>query len=177
MNRIEKKGHHFIGYEYKEISTATPMFSLLVDCYGYFGWDVDENTRHAHTDHFIKLKRDRRIINKAELTRLQRKFEAGVADLVELEKAKTTKATIAALTLGIVGTAFMAGSVFAVTAEPPRIFLSILLAIPAFIGWISPYFVFKKMKAIQIEALNPAIEETYDAIYSVCEKGAKLLHK
>lgn len=176
MNKIEKKGQNFIGYEYKELTTNDRHFSLLIDCYKYFGWEVDENDLHSPTGNLIRLKRDRRIINKAELTRLQRKFEAGIAELVTLERAKTEKATISALTIGMIGTAFMAGSVFAVTAETPQILLSIVLAIPAFLGWIAPYFIYQKVKTAQIKALNPLMEETYEAIYQVCEKGAKLLH-
>ncbi|MBL1225039.1 hypothetical protein IW510_07995 [Enterococcus sp. BWR-S5] len=177
MNRIERKGQNFIGYEYKELSTDSPLFSLLIDCYQHFGWELDDTVFRSSTGNRVELKRNRRIINKAELTRLQRKFEANIASLEELEKAKTMKATIAALTIGIVGTAFMAGSVFAVTADSPRIILSILLAIPAFIGWLSPYFIYKRITADQIKQLTPVIEETYDTIYLVCEKGAKLLHK
>ena len=37
---------------------------------------------------------------------------------------------MAALFVGILGTAFMTGSVFAVVAEPPIIWLTILLAVP-----------------------------------------------
>lgn len=94
----------------------------------------------------LKLKRNRKIVNKVELTRLQRHFEADVQDIISLENSKTSLATIHALVIGILGTAFMVGSVFAVTAEPPIIWLCILLAIPAFAGWILPYFVYKKSR-------------------------------
>ena len=37
----------------------------------------------------------------------------------------------------------MAGATFAVTAQPPQILLCIILAIPGFLGWILPYFLYK----------------------------------
>ena len=42
----------------------------------------------------LRLKRDRKIVNKTELTRLQRNFEACVREIQSLENSKTSKATI-----------------------------------------------------------------------------------
>lgn len=116
------------------------------------------------------------MINKMELTRLQRNFEACVKEIDALENAKTSVATMYAIILGIVGTAFMAGSTFAVTAQPPHVILCIILAIPGFLGWIFPYFLYKKIVGKQTERLTPLIEEKYDEIYAICEKGNKLLY-
>lgn len=69
----------------------------------------------------LRLKRDRKIVNKTELTRLQRNFEACVREIQSLENSKTSKATIWALAAGVIGTAFIACSTFAVTAVPPKI--------------------------------------------------------
>lgn len=106
---------------------------------------------------------------------MQRHFEADMQDIASLEASKTTQAMIVSLTIGIIGTAFMAGSVFAVTAEPPIIWLCALLAIPAFAGWILPYFVYKKLKEEKSRKVAPYIEEKYDEIYEICEKGHSLL--
>ena len=70
-----------------------------------------------------------------------------------------------------------AGSVFAVTADPSQILLCIILAVPAFAGWILPYFVYKKVKAEKIKKVTPYIEEKYDEIYEICEKGHALLYE
>ena len=70
----------------------------------------------------------------------------------------------------------MAGSTFAVTASPPHILLCIVLAVPGFLGWILPYFVYKKVVEKQTEKVTPLIEEKYDEIDSICERGNKLLY-
>lgn len=70
----------------------------------------------------------------------------------------------------------MAGSVFAITAEPPHVLLCIVFAIPAFMGWILPIFLYKKAVRKQTEKLAPLIEEKYDEIYELCEKGNRLLY-
>ena len=160
------------------------MVSLLLDGYENFGWEVNEslpangmsNRPGSVGRTLIRLRRDRKIINKMELTRLQRNFEACIAEIQTLEKSRTSAAAAYALALGIFGTAFMAGSTFAVTAQPPHVILCILLAVPGFLGWIFPYFLYKKVKKKQIEKLTPLIEAKYDEIYELCEKGSRLLY-
>ncbi|WP_371818696.1 hypothetical protein [Eubacterium sp. MSJ-13] len=178
MERKNNIGHReFTSYEYKELNVRDDMASFYLDCYENFGWQQDENFPVQQNGGMlnIKLKRNRKLVNKVELTRLQRHFEADMEDIFSLENSKTSMATLIALSVGIVGTAFMAGSVFAVTASPPIIWLCILLAVPAFAGWILPYFVYKKVREEKTKKVTPYIEEKYEEIYKICEKGHSLL--
>lgn len=177
METMEKKQNSFVGYEYKEVVAEGSMASFLLDGYENFGWELDENfTVEGRGGKVIRLKRNRKILNKMELTRLQRNFEACVNEIQTMEKNKTSKATIYALICGIIATAFMAGSTFAVTAQPPHIVLCIILAVPGLIGWILPYFLYKKTVGKETEKMTLLIEEKYDEIYEICEKGNKLLY-
>lgn len=174
---VQRERQSLISYEYKELNVKEDQASFYLDCYENFGWKQDENfpPQNKGDSVVLKLKRNRKIVNKVELTRLQRHFEADMQDIFSLENSKTSLATMLALVIGILGTAFMAGAVFAVTAEPPIIWLCILLAIPAFAGWILPYFVYKKVKEEKTKKVTPYIEEKYDEIYEICEKGHSLL--
>ncbi len=167
----------FTTYEYKELNVKEDMASFYLDCYENFGWQEDENFPHSKNGDSVtlKLKRNRKIANKVELTRLQHHFEADMQDIIYFENAKIRLATVVALVIGMIGTGCMAGSVFAVTAEPPVIWLCILLAIPAFAGWILPYFVYKKVKEEKTKKVTPYIEEKKEEIYEICEKGHSLL--
>lgn len=184
MDSTEKQQKNFMGYEYKEVTAESSMASFLLDGYKNFGWEADENFWQNRDSSYgtaqnkvtLYLKRNRKIINKMELTRLQRNFEACVNEIQALERAKTSKATIVALIVAVIGTVFMAGSTFAVTAKTPNIVLCISFAIPGFIGWILPCFLYKWVSGKQKERLTPLIEEKHDEIYEICEKGNKLLH-
>ena len=57
----------------------------------------------------------------------------------------------------------------------PHILLCILLAIPAFAGWILPYFVYQQVKARRTRQVTPFIEEKIEEIYGMCKKGQSLL--
>lgn len=172
-----EKNLPFIGYEYKEITVRSDQASFYLDCYENFGWETDGNfpQNGAARVTTLHMKRNRKMINKVELTRLQRNFEACANEIEALERSKTATASIWALTVGFFGTVFMAGSVFAVTHEPPIYWLCVLLAIPGFAGWIAPYFVFRSQERRKEKAVQPLIEEKIEEIYQLCEKGHNLL--
>ena len=167
----------FVSYEYKELNVKQAQASFYLDCYKNFGWKQDENFSPQRNGGkvMLKLKRNQKIINRTELTRLQRHFEANMEEISKMESLTTASARKWALFAGMGGTAFMAGSVFAVTAQPPVIWLCILLAIPAFAGWLSPHFIYKKIKEKNIQQTAPYIESKYEEITEICEKGYALL--
>lgn len=171
---MENENEHqpsYVMYEYKEICAKGERASLLTDCYQSLGWELEKEI----TSERIMLRRNRKIMNKTELTRLQRNMEACVTEIDSLQKSKTSKATVTALILGLVGTAFMAGSVFAVTSVPPIVWLCILLAVPAFILWILAPILYPKIVAKRTKTVNELIEQKYDEIYEICKKGSALL--
>lgn len=171
----------YIGYEYKEVTVPREQVSMYADCYENFGWEVEETAQPPENIHpasrsvTLRMKRNRKIVNKMELTRLQRNFEACTHEIEVMEESKTRMPMIWALSVGIIGTAFMAGSTFAVVHTPPVIWLCILLAIPGFIGWILPYFLYWRMVEQKKEKYEPMIEEKLEEIYRICEKGHALL--
>lgn len=177
MAEVTRNENNFVGYEYKEITVNRSMESVYTDGYANFGWELDGTAPSLQgiASIMLKFKRDRKIRNKAELTRLQRQFEACAAEIEGLEKSKTSGAMIAAFSIGIVGTALMAGSMFAYLAG--MLPLSIVLAIPAFIGWILPYFCYTNIKRKKTARVTPLVENQYDALYDVCEKANALLAK
>lgn len=165
----------FIGYEYQEISVKNEMSSVCADGYANFGWNLEDSSfALGRLDSVVmKFKRNRKIRNKTELTRLQRQFNSIVSDIISLESSKRLKASIIAYTVGIVGTAFMAGSVFSVTAG--LILPCIILAIPAFVGWILPYFLYRSIEKDKTASVAPLIDSKYDELYTICEKANDLL--
>ena len=168
----------FIGsFDYFNVSVDDEYCSQYMDGYQKFGWKMDENVKPEKNMGKVTLhmKRSRNIVNKVELTRLQRNYEYCMDEIITLEHSKSSVPTMVSLTCGLIGCAFMAGSVFAVTNEPPIIWLTVLLAIPGFFLWGAAYFSYKAVKKYRTEKVNPLIEEKYDEVYEVCEKAFRLL--
>lgn len=174
MSEIKRGGMEFVGYDYKEIAASGERALFCLDCYQNFGWLPDERTQE--TRGVLILKRERKIMNKMELTRLQRHFEACMDEIAALEKSKTANGAVAALCVGVLGTAFMAGATFAAVHVPPLWIATIILAVPGFLGWILPPFLYQKIVSRRSRVVAELIERKYDEIYEVCEQGSKLLN-
>lgn len=178
MSEVRKDGGQFVGYEYKEIAADGERAAFYLDCYESFGWVLDERAQEnvSAGKGKLLLKRERKIMNKMELTRLQRHFEACMCEIRVLEKSKTSNATIWAIVVGLIGTVFMAEATFAAVHVPPLYVLSAILVVPGVIGWALPYLIYKKLAAKRSRVVSGLVEQKYDEIYEICEQGSKLLN-
>ena len=167
----------FESYDYLKVTVKEEQLSEYLDGYENFGWKLDPNVPVEKNGGkaVFHFKRSRAIINKTELIRLQKHFEACMKEMEALEVAKAGAAIAAALSSGIAGCAFMAGSVFAVTATMPIIWLMILLAIPAFALWGAAYPLYQYVYRRKAEKVDPLIEAKREEAEQVCEKGHALL--
>lgn len=177
MSEISKGGVDFVGYDYKTVTVDSAWASMLLDGYESLGWISDEKIAppKAGGTVTLHLKRNRKIANKMELTRLQQNFEACLAEIESLEKSKTLSATVSSVATGLAGTVFMALATFAVTGNPPQVVLCVLFAIPGVIGWGLPCFIYKKLVQKRTKVVAPLIESKYDEVYELCQKGSRLL--
>lgn len=175
MSENAEIGKAYIGYEYKSITADCDVESMYVDGYQNFGWILESISKPQVGLNTIamKFKRDRKIRNKAELTRLQRQFEACASEITRMEKSKASHGMIVALIVGLIGTAFLAGATFAYLGG--LIGVCIVLALPGFIGWILPYFLYNATYSKQAAKVDPLIENKQDEIYEVCERANALL--
>ncbi|MDE6259470.1 MAG: hypothetical protein K2M42_01205 [Oscillospiraceae bacterium] len=175
MSETIERTPGFTAYEYTEVTTQRRLESVYTDSYPSFGWQLEGSSTPPQGSTFVVLrfKRNRKLRNKLELSRLQRQFDIGVDKIKSLERSKVFQAAAVAYLVGVIGTAFMAGSVFCFLAG--HILPSVTLAIPGFLGWIAPYLLYRticKRKSVEV---TPMIDQKYDEIYAVCEKASHLV--
>lgn len=172
-----EQSNGYVSYEYKEVAAPEKAVSMLLDGYESFGWTQDPRHPAAGGGErvVLHLRRSRKLVNRMELTRLQRNFECSLEEIGRLERTKTRAALFWALLVGLAGTAFMAGAVFAVTAQPPRYLLMAVLAVPGFAGWAAPCLLYRRILQAESRRVQPLIEEKYEEIFQLCEKGHALL--
>lgn len=170
------KNNEFVGYEYQEIKINKQNRNIYIDSYESFGWKFEREKAVTQSVGCISLefKRDRKIRNKSELTRLQRQFDGLIEQIDYLEKNKTLQATILACIVGVIGCGFMAASVMNFVYLD-NIIAMILFAIPGFVFWILPIFIYKRLKTRKTIDLQPRIESLYDEVYEVTKKANNLL--
>lgn len=167
----------FVAYEYQERTVEQRYAPYYKDGYGCFGWQAEQQPRGVELQGRVtlRLRRDRHIPNKMELTRLQRQFEAIMEDVRQLENSAQSQATIAGLSCGMAGAVFMGGSTFAITAATPIVWLCAVLAVPGFILWGAAYPLYRYVQKRRTREVQPLVEGRLDEMYEVCEKASRLL--
>lgn len=165
----------FVAYEYTTVRAGRELEGLYKDSYRNFGWIIEgygTNPTNVRTV-TLKFKRDRSIKNRPVVLELQRKCENALTAITQMEHAKGTAANTAAMTIGIVGSAFLAGSVFALDAD--MLLVSVPLGAIGLIGWVLGYFSYGRVKATKIASLAPLIDRQYDVVYETGEQASRLL--
>jgi hypothetical protein len=174
IHQVSAGAKDFVGYEYKNISVPSLDEGLYVDSYRAFGWSLESAEQDKLSNSVVlKFKRDRQIRNKAELSRLQRQFDSYAMQVRNLESEPKNRARIFALSVGLIGCAFLAGAMFSYLGG--FIVAMVLLAIPGFLLWLVAYPVFSRVLAGRTQKNAPQVDATYDAVYETAKKASQLL--
>ncbi len=173
-------GGDYVAYEYLTVQADRDLEPLYKDTYRNFGWLIETTTTgmlsggtpnlNAVT---IKLKRDRRIRNRPLINELQRKAENALQTIRDLEKSRTSTAVATALGIGILGSAFLAGSIFAIEAD--LWLLSVPLGVVGLLGWLAGWLAHGRVKARKTAQTAPLIDEQYEIVYDAGEQATRLL--
>lgn len=166
------------NYDYLNTTVPHDLCSQYIDGYRSMGWEIDENLpmETAGSRTTLHMKRSRNVLNKTELTRLQRHYEACMQEIATLEDSRQSVPTMVALTMGVIGCAFMAGSVMALTlATPPIYWLMILLAVPGMALWALAYLGYEMVARRRAAKVLPLIDAKYDEAAKICAKAQQLL--
>lgn len=170
----------YVAYEYLTVQADRDLELLYKDTYRSFGWIIEATTAGPlgggtpnPTMVTLKLKRDRRLRNRPLVNELQRRAENALAAIRDLEKSRTSTAVATALGIDIVGSAFLAGSVFAI--EAGLWLLSVPLGAVGLLGWLTGWLAHGKVKARKTAQTAPLIDQQYDILYNASDQAARLL--
>ncbi|RSX57227.1 hypothetical protein [Bifidobacterium samirii] len=159
----------FVGYEYTSVKVGDALRSMVADAYHNFGWTPTDGSRRG----VLEFRRDRNLLNRAELTRLQRQFDAHLRELETLNRAPARKSSIVGWSVGLAGCVFLGGATFAYLGG--LMMLMVILAVPGFLCWFGAHPIAKWVRRIVAERSEPAIDHLYDVNYDVCRRANSLL--
>lgn len=165
----------FVAYEYVTTRVDRALEALHKDTYRNLGWIEDGYgaTLPGRGVVELKFKRDRRVRERAALLGLQREADAAIASISALERSRTSVAMTVSIIVGIVGSAFLAGSVFTLQAD--LLIPSVVLGAVGLIGWVLGYFLYGRVRERRSRRLAPLIERQYENAYDAAERAARLL--
>lgn len=121
----------------------------------------------------LKFKRDKDIVHKNELNRLQGYFENALWEVEHMEKTKMAAAYMSGALGGVVGSVFMALAVFSFIAG--NTLGGAGLAVPAVIAWILGAICFNLVKNGREKKIETENQVKSEVIDDICEKAHLLL--
>lgn len=174
MNDTQRAAGSFVAYETREIAVNRQYAALYTGGFRDLGWEPDGAQSLSEADPFIRLRfrRDRRIINRMELTRLENQFCACMKDIERLERSRTSYAMAAALISGVTGLVLGVGA--ALAALQPMIWLAVLLGIPAVLLCALSMPLHNLILKRRTAETEPHIDAKYEEILALCDKARRL---
>lgn len=165
-------------YEYMKRTVSEKELALVQTGYECFGWQPDAQfaVPQKNADYItVYLKRDKKLLNRTELTRLQHNFEACLEEIGVLQSSVTHMARGISVIVGVVGLALSVGAILAASVSPPLFGLSIVLGAFGIAGLVSPIFFYRKVLRHRKQTAAPLIEEKKKEMNTVMERGRALL--
>lgn len=177
-----EKDNNFVSYDYTQITVDKNMESIYIDTYENFGWELTESQLNAKSGQTLNnrtlyFRRNRKINNKNELNKLQRKVDICFSNIKNLEKKKNSSAMITSFSIGFLAIVFISLSVFAITGYlNVNIVFSTILGIIGIGLCIPPYFVYKDISKKKSNEIEPLIDKAYDNLSDICEEAHNLIY-
>jgi len=173
---VQSTASEYVAYDYLSVRAERELEPLYKDTYRSFGWTIEGYGAGIAgiSTLTLKLKRERKLKDRPLIAELQRKAERALSQIANLERSKSTTAIALALTIGIIGSAFLAGSVLAIT-ESDSWGLSIPLGAIGLLAWLAGFLSYERVRARKTAQLTPVIDRQYDVVYETCEQAARLL--
>lgn len=169
-------------YDYQEVVTKTHNALFLLYGYEKLGWETVEqhiysSTQGAYPQQMnvvFRLKRNKKIVNKVELNRLQSNFESCMREIDKMEQTKSTVSVLASVLIGMLGVVGIVAAImmfFRHWTVVGIIFLALGVGI-----CLLPLKIYSEVLKRQTEKYIPLIQENYREIDVILEKGSKLIY-
>ncbi|MGM9942031.1 MAG: hypothetical protein ACI32N_08615 [Bulleidia sp.] len=161
-------------YEYMQVQATQQDIDAYLTCYACFGWEKSEVTKLYENPLTVTImfRRDRRLINRMELTRLQKNFEACALEIETLEQSIVSNATMYALTVAMAGVACGAVALYSLIHH---ILIGMIMFVPFLFCVIQPYFIYRRTIREKRKELQPVIDGKKEEIRTICDRGSALI--
>lgn len=192
----------FVAYEYKQISVKSDSAELYTDCLQNFGWKLVEEQKNGYGGHpfgpaamvsefagavsqasaenasdvdlvTLKFKRDRKLPNKLELYKLEKKCEEALEAIEKLKKKNSAYSIGISIGAGIIGTAFLGLGVYYFIAA--NVLVGIGCSAIGFFGWAAGFFANLKLSRKKAEQSESMIHHHLEVAYGACERAHEML--
>lgn len=169
-----------ITYDYKTIKVKREYETIVCDAYENLGWELTNTSASENSLFYINLsfKRNRKIENKMELTKLQEKVDNILANIENLQTKKKNAGVVEGISTGVVGALIFGGGMsmsMLNTASVGLLVGGIAIGIVGIAVGLLGWLVFKKINKKKNTKIQPILESEFDKLADVCEQAYGLI--
>lgn len=163
------------SYEYARTTVSNDLVTVTCDCYENLGWELTgSKMSSAGGTTALSFRRSRKIKNKAQLVKIQRTMDDLIDSIAGLEGEKTRKATMRAVSLGIVA-ALVLGVGMCCTMVWSLMALGIIVGVVGIVGCVAAWLLYRSTVVSETARVTPRIEAAYDSLATACEEAQTVL--
>lgn len=169
-----------ITYDYKTIKVKREYETIVCDAYENLGWELTNTSASENSLFYINLsfKRNRKIENKMELTKLQEKVDNILANIENLQTKKKNAGVVEGISTDVVGALIFGGGMsmsMLNTASVGLLVGGIAVGIVGITVGLLGWLVFKKINKKKNTKIQPILESEFDKLADVCEQAHGLI--
>ena len=169
-----------ITYDYKTIKVKREYETIVCDAYENLGWELTNTSASENSLFYINLsfKRNRKIENKMELTKLQEKVDNILANIENLQTKKKNAGVVEGISTGVVGALIFGGGMsmsMLNTASVGLLVGGIAVGIVGITVGLLGWLVLKKINKKKNTKIQPILESEFDKLADVCEQAHGLI--
>lgn len=166
----------YTSWEYARTSVKSDLAQVATDCYENLGFELTgAKTESARSTTTLSFRRSRKVRGKAQLVKLQRTMDDLIASIAGMEAEKTRKASLRALTLGIVSALVLGVGMCCTMVWTNLMIPGIVIGVAGIAGCIGAWLLYRSTVAKESERIAPRIEAAYDSLATACEEAQAVL--
>ena len=167
---------NYTSWEYARTSVKSDLAQVATDCYESLGFELTgAKAEGTHATTTLSFRRSRKVRSKAQLVKLQRTMDDLLAGIASMEAEKTRKASLQALSVGIVSALVLGVGMCCTMVWSGLMIPGIIIGVVGIIGCIAAFLLYRSTCAKEATRLAPRIEAAYDSLATACEEAQALL--
>lgn len=166
----------YLSYEYARTSVKRELAQVAIDCYESLGFEMMDQRTSAPTNQVaLSFRRNRKIAGKAQLSKIRRAMDDTMASIVDMEAAKTRKASSQSISIGVASALVLGVGMCCTMVWTHLMVLGIVVGLLGIAGCAFAWSHYRKVREAETLLINPQIDEAYDRLATLCEEAQAVM--
>lgn len=172
----QQDGSAYRSFEYARTVVKADLAQVAVDCYESLGYELTGQRASTPGGQVtLSFRRSRKVRSKAQLSKIQRTMDDTLDSIASMEAEKTKKATTQAVVIGVVAALVLGLGMCCTMVWTQFMIPGIVIGLAGIAGCLYAFVRYRAICVAETARLNPAIEDAYDRLATLCEEAQAVL--